>query len=78
MEAHPPVAMEGELFDLPPADLLAPEDDLFDLEGAGSSHEPTEPMPAFRASDAAGMYEPAGRPVQAGGLRGWLARLFSR
>ena len=68
VETQPPVAMKGELFDLPSTDLLAPEDELFALEGQDSSSQPAE----------AGMNEPAQQSGRAGGLRGWLARLFSR
>jgi predicted Zn finger-like uncharacterized protein len=78
VETQPPVAMKGELFDLPHTDLLAPEDELFALEGQDSSSQPAEPVPVVSQNAGAGMNEPAQQSGRAGGLRGWLARLFSR
>ncbi len=76
MEPHPPMAMEGELFDLPPRDLLASEDDLFAVEEPGSTNQPPEPHPVIH-EDARDQFEAP--PVErTGGLRGWLGRLFSR
>jgi predicted Zn finger-like uncharacterized protein len=78
VETHPPIAMEGDLFDLPPSDLLASEDDLFALGEQDMSSQPTEPIPAVGDHAGAGMDEASELTMRPGGLRGWLARLFSR
>ena len=79
MEPHPPMAMEGELFDLPPKDLLASEDDLFALEEPDSANQPAEPQPVIH-EDTGDQLEtpPVEQGSRTGGLRGWLGRLFSR
>ncbi|TDI30156.1 MAG: hypothetical protein E2P03_09230 [Acidobacteria bacterium] len=78
VETRPVVDMEGELFDLPPADLLVTEDDLFAPGNPDSSSGATETVPVTSESAGSIMEEPAGQPARAGGLRDWIARLFSR
>jgi predicted Zn finger-like uncharacterized protein len=81
-----PPADHGELFELPPAELVQVQEDLFAVEGQAGGARPGKPGPETGmnakgdqapASDAM----PAGQadtPPRPGGLRGWLGRLFSR
>ena len=72
----------GDLFDLPAADLLPVQEDLFAVEGPAGDSVPAEPAPGIGmdtapAGDDAAARE-SGTPPRPGGLRGWLGRLFSR
>lgn len=72
-----PAIQDGELFELPPADLLTMEDDLFALEDPDSSTPRPEPVPATETPAQEALPEAGGQELRRGGLRGWLARLFS-
>jgi predicted Zn finger-like uncharacterized protein len=77
----PPADDHGDLFELPAAELVAIEEDLFAVEDPSVKAMPPEPGPEIGMDATPGAGPAAGQadaPPRPGGLRGWLGRLFSR
>ncbi len=71
---------EADLFEIPPADLMQEQDDLFGVDGSRGDtdaiHERRAAAPEDPAQDAATPEFPSSPTRRRGGFLGWVARIF--